>query len=178
MPERIPFSLEKGSSGKTRVTAQSTMLAFLNRNQIGDVLKLLESATLDKTNTTNTKLYRGAAMNNQDKASELRQWSMILHFSLLSGVIIPYGGLIVPIVIWQVKKEELPGIDAHGKMIANWIISTLIYSVIAGVLCFVFIGFLLFPIIAGVSVVFPIIGGIKANEGTLWKYPLTLDIIK
>jgi hypothetical protein len=28
------------------------------------------------------------------------------------------------------------------------------------------------------AVVFPIIGGIKANNGELWHYPMTINIIK
>jgi uncharacterized Tic20 family protein len=28
------------------------------------------------------------------------------------------------------------------------------------------------------SVVFPIIGGIKANNGELWEYPLTIKFLK
>jgi len=58
---------------------------------------------------------------------ETRQWAAILHFSLFSGIIIPLGGLIVPIVIWQLKKADLPGIDPHGKVVVNWIISSSIY---------------------------------------------------
>lgn len=102
---------------------------------------------------------------------------MILHFSQFSGIIVPYAGFIVPIVIWQLKKEEFPELDAHGKMITNWIISTFIYGIIAAVLSFVLIGFLLIPILVGVGIIFPIVGGLKASEGKLWRYPLTLNIL-
>ena len=37
---------------------------------------------------------------------DFRMWAMILHFSLLAGFVIPLGGLIAPIIIWQIKKEE------------------------------------------------------------------------
>ena len=60
---------------------------------------------------------------------ETRNWAMFLHLSLLSGFLIPFAGLIAPIVIWQLKKEEMPEIDAHGKMVANFILSMLIYGV-------------------------------------------------
>jgi uncharacterized protein len=117
-------------------------------------------------------------MNNQDKDREVRQWSMFLHFSLLAGLIIPFAGLIVPILIWQIKKEELPELDDHGKIVVNWIISEVIYFLVCLVLCLVIIGFFLIPILGGISIVFPIIGGIKANKGMLWKYPLSLNILK
>jgi len=117
-------------------------------------------------------------MSNQDKDQEARQWAIFLHLSLLSGLVIPFGGLIVPIIIWQLKKEDLPGLDEHGKIVVNWIISTIIYTVICLALSFFLIGLFLLPILLGVNIVFPIIGGIQANKGKLWKYPLSLSILK
>src|SRR5207248_4635078 len=46
---------------------------------------------------------------------QTRQWALFLHLSILAGFVVPFAGLIVPIVIWQLKKAELPGIDVHGK---------------------------------------------------------------
>jgi len=44
---------------------------------------------------------------------------MFLHFSLLAGYVVPIAGLIAPIIIWQLKKNELPGLDEHGKVVAT-----------------------------------------------------------
>lgn len=88
------------------------------------------------------------------------------------------GGLIVPIIIWQIKKEELPGIDAHGKVVVNWIISSVIYFIVSGLLIFVVVGVFLIPVLAGLSIVFPIIGGIQASNGKIWQYPLSIPFIK
>ncbi len=54
------------------------------------------------------------------------------------GYVIPFGGLIAPILIWQLKKEQFPDLDQHGKMVVNFIISMLVYSAVAFVLnpCF------------------------------------------
>ncbi len=85
---------------------------------------------------------------------------MLLHFSLLAGFLVPFAGLIAPIVIWQIKKDELPAIDAHGKVVVNWMISAFIYAIACSILAIV------------------IIGGIKANEGKLWRYPLSIRVLK
>ena len=37
-----------------------------------------------------------------------RQWGMFAHLSALSGVVIPFGNIIGPLVVWQVKKDTLP----------------------------------------------------------------------
>lgn len=107
-----------------------------------------------------------------------RQWAMFLHLSQLSSLLIPLAGLIAPIIIWQVKKTELPSIDEHGKIVANWIISAIIYGVVGFVLTFVLIGTLVLFALLVVTIVFPIIGGIKANNGEVWKYPLTIEFLK
>jgi uncharacterized Tic20 family protein len=109
---------------------------------------------------------------------QARQWAMFLHLSQLAGYIIPLVGLIAPIIIWQTKKEEYPILDEHGKAVVNWIISELIYGAICSVLLFVVIGFPMLMILGILAVVFPIIGGLKANNGELWHYPMTINIIK
>jgi hypothetical protein len=107
-----------------------------------------------------------------------KQTGMFLHLSQLLNFVIPFAGVIAPIVIWQMKKDEIPALDAHGKMIANWMISGLIYSIVSFVLAFVLIGFLGFIALAVVGIAFPIIGAIKANNGELWEYPLTIKFLK
>ncbi len=107
-----------------------------------------------------------------------KQMGMFLHLSQLINIVIPMGGIIAPIILWQVKKEEMPAIDAHGKMVVNWLISSFIYLVISGILVFVLIGILGLMAVAIMAVVFPIIGGIKANNGELWEYPLTIKFLK
>ena len=102
---------------------------------------------------------------------------MILHLSQLAGFLVPLAGLIVPILIWQLKKEEMPELDVHGKIIANWIISQLIYGLICGILVFVLVGVFLLIALGILAVIFPIIGAIKANEGRTWKYPLSISFI-
>ena len=106
-----------------------------------------------------------------DAESKTRQWGMILHLSMLLNFLLPPCGLIAPILIWQLKKTELPELDQHGKNAVNWIISALIYGLICALLCFVFIGILLLPILGLLAIVFPIIAGLKANNGEVWKYP-------
>ena len=116
-------------------------------------------------------------MSEIDTDREARQWAMFLHLSLLGGFLIPGLGFIAPIIIWQIKKDELPTIDSHGKIAVNWLISSLIYGTVCVLLSFVLIGIPLLLILGVLSVVFPIMGGIKANNGKLWKYPLSISFL-
>ncbi len=112
------------------------------------------------------------------QTQEERQMGMFLHLSLLASIIVPAAGIILPVVLWQTQKEKMPALDPHGKMVANWMISHLIYVVVSIVLAFFIIG--IFTLLAAMvlGIVFPIIGGIKANNGELWQYPLTIKFIK
>lgn len=109
---------------------------------------------------------------------QTRQWAMILHLSQLANCIIPLSGVVAPIVIWQVKKAEMPELDEHGKIVVNWLISALIYSIVCLVLALFVIGIFGYLALGVLAVVFPIIGGIKASSGEVWKYPLTITFIK
>lgn len=106
------------------------------------------------------------------------QWAMFVHFSLFAGFILPVAGLVLPIIIWQVKKDEYPFVDLHGKQVLNWIVSLIIYSLICAVFTLIFIGFIGFAALFVMSIAFPIIGGIKANNGEFWRYPFTIRVIK
>lgn len=110
--------------------------------------------------------------------AEERQMAMFLHLSQLASVVVPLAGIILPIVLWQTQKEKMPALDAHGKMVANWMISAVIYAVASVVLMLVLVGFLLILVLAVLSIVFPIVGAIKANNGILWDYPLTIKFLK
>lgn len=125
---------------------------------------------MEPTNTSSN------AMSPEEK--DFRQWAMLLHFSMLLGFVVPLAGLIAPIVIWQVKKNEMPAIEEHGKNATNWIISAVIYAIISTILVFVVVGIPLLIALGILSIVFPIIAGVKANNGETWKYPLTIAFIK
>lgn len=102
------------------------------------------------------------------------QWAMFIHFSVLASWIVPLAGIVVPILLWQLKKDELPGIEAHAHVVLNWILTSLVYAVICFILLFIVIGALGFFVLMLLTVVYSIIGGVKANDGELWEYPGTL----
>ncbi len=102
----------------------------------------------------------------------------VLHLSQYSGFLVPFAGFIVPILIWQLMKDDVPGLDEHGKNVTNWLLSSLIYAFISGVLTIVLIGFLGLIAVAIMALVFPVIGAVKANDGIVWKYPTTIEFVK
>jgi uncharacterized protein len=104
-----------------------------------------------------------------------KSFCLLLHLSQLAGMILPGAGLVLPIVMWATEKDNSPLIDEHGKVVFNWMISSLIYSLVSGVLCFFLIGIPILVVLVILMVIFPIIGGIKANDRIVWKYPLSIS---
>tara|TARA_B100000929_G_scaffold291161_1_gene288525 strand:- start:389 stop:799 length:411 start_codon:yes stop_codon:yes gene_type:complete len=110
--------------------------------------------------------------------TEDRQMLMILHLSQLLNIVSGLGGIIVPIILWQLKKNEVEHMEEHAKEIINFQISFYIYFILAGLLCFLIIGFVILPILGLISLIFPIMNGIKANNGEAVSYPFTIQFIK
>ena len=109
--------------------------------------------------------------------SEIRQWCMFMHLSQFAGYAVPFAGLIAPLVMWQMKKDEASEIDRHGREIMNALISFFIYSIVSAILIFVIVGIPMLIALFIASIAFPIIAAIKANEGTFWPYPLVIRFL-
>ncbi len=111
-------------------------------------------------------------------------WGMLCHLSALAGVIIPFGNIIGPLVIWLIKKDEMPIVNEYGKESLNFQISMTIYAigvgVVAGILSLIAIGVLLFPLVALVGLadlVLVIIASVQANKGIAYRYPFTIRFL-
>ena len=122
-------------------------------------------------------------------SAEERQWAMFAHLSallgaLLTGAVGGWGSFIGPLIIWLVKKDTMPFVDDQAKEALNFNITVSAVFLALWVLTFItfFIGAILtFPlmfIIGVAALVFIVIAAIKSNEGTAYRYPFTLRLVK
>jgi hypothetical protein len=111
-------------------------------------------------------------------SSEIRQWAMFCHFAAFFGLIFPFGNLLGPLIVWQIKKEADPFIDAQGKEALNFQITVSIAAMICMLLMVIVIGFPLLLLVGVGALVLTIIGGLKANDGLAYRYPFTWRLIK
>jgi len=111
-------------------------------------------------------------------SSQARTWDMLCHLTALAGFIIPFGNLLGPLLIWLIKKNEIPSVDAHGKESLNFQISILIYAIISGILVLVLIGFVLLFAVGLMSLICVIIASVKASNGVPYRYPLTIRFLQ
>ena len=107
-----------------------------------------------------------------------RMWGMLCHLTAFSGLIIPFGWILGPLIVWLIKKDEMPFVDDQGKESLNFQLTMFIAFVISAILMFVVIGFLFIGILYIYEIIVLIIASIKANEGVLYRYPYTIRFIK
>jgi uncharacterized Tic20 family protein len=112
-------------------------------------------------------------------SSNVRTWTVLCHAAALLGLFFHFlGHIFGPLIVWLLKRGEAPEIDAHGKESLNFQLSMLIYDVIALLLCFVLIGIPILIMLWVFNIVLVIVASIKASEGQLYRYPLTIRFIK
>ncbi len=106
------------------------------------------------------------------------QLIVITHLSQLIVLITGFGSLILPLVLWVTQKEKVYKMDAHGKSILNFQLSLIVYFLVCIPLILFFgLGLLGFLILGIFSVIYPIINAIKASNGEVPRYPLSLNFI-
>ena len=115
---------------------------------------------------------------------EAKQLGMFAHLVALAGLIIPFGNIIGPLILWMVKKDQVPFVNDQGKESLNFQI-TVTLAFIASIVAAVLLA------CAGVGVLFyavwiiPIAGAVmaamaamEANKGVAYRYPFALRLIK
>ena len=137
----------------------------------------MNDAPIDETPIEETPIPETPIPETPDR--DTRMWAMFCHLAGLALLIgIPAANILGPLIIWQMKKEQHPFIDAHGKESMNFQISMFIYGLVAGLLILVCVGVVLLPAVIVADIIFVIIAGIKANDGQAYRYPLTIRFIK
>jgi uncharacterized Tic20 family protein len=95
--------------------------------------------------------------------------------ALLSHVVTFVSNFIAPLIIYIIKKDESAFVAAHAKESLNFQL-TILLAVI--VLFITIVGILLLWIVGIYALVLVIVATIRASEGKLYRYPLTIRFIK
>ncbi|QHD09818.1 DUF4870 domain-containing protein [Pseudomonas sp. R76] len=109
---------------------------------------------------------------------EVRQGAMLCHLAAFLGFVFPFGSVIGPLILWQMKREVDPFIDDQGKEALNFQITVAIAWMVCFVLAFAIIGLFLMTALVIATVVLTIIGSIKANKGIAYRYPFAWRLVK
>lgn len=106
------------------------------------------------------------------------QLLVLTHLSQMLDFVTGIGGFIVPLILWIVKKDDVEGMDEHGKAILNFRISMFLYVLICIPMVLLFgLGLLGFLVIGIFYFIFPIINAVKANNGEEPSYPMSIQFL-
>lgn len=105
---------------------------------------------------------------------EVRTYCMLLHLSQYASFALPLLGIVLPVVMWAANKDDFAEVDAHGRAVLNWIVSVLLYMLISFFLTFLIIGIIPLILFSFCALIFPIVGAVRANDGELWRYPMSI----
>ncbi|MDX1463731.1 MAG: DUF4870 domain-containing protein, partial [Marinirhabdus sp.] len=97
------------------------------------------------------------------------------HLSQLLTYVTGFGGFVVPLILWLVKKDEIEGMDEHGKCIINFQITMFLIAIISiPAILLVGLGILSLIYVGIVSLVVPIMNAVRASRGEAPSYFSTI----
>ena len=133
-------------------------------------------------------------------SSEERAWALLCHISAFAGYVFPMAHVVAPLVVWMLKRDQMPLVREHGREAVNFQISYTVYASVIAVLALgvFFLGALalepqrpgespplfllapfclLIPLSLG-HVVLVVLAAHRAYQGRPWRYPLTFRALK
>ncbi len=122
--------------------------------------------------------------------------AFLMHLSSFGGYLFPFGSIVIPLVIWEIKKNDSEMLDATGKEVINFNLSYLIYTTILVIIMimlgvrfifddinplnmfFIVSAAIFIGLISIIKFILIIIGAVKANQGEMYHYPLSIKFLK
>jgi uncharacterized Tic20 family protein len=112
--------------------------------------------------------------------AEDKTWALVAHFGGALGMFVGggTGGWVPPLIALLVQGNKSPVARAHAVAALNFQLLWSIVGVIGWILACILIGFIGVAAAMIIGIVFGIIAGLRANEGQLYNYPMSVTLIK
>ena len=108
-----------------------------------------------------------------------RNWAVIAHLSALLGFVVwGVGNVLGPLIVWLVRKAEMPFLDDQGREALNFQITIFLAGLVCSSMIFLGVGVPLLFALSVFDLVFVIIAAVKASEGVAYRYPVNLRLVK
>ncbi len=110
----------------------------------------------------------GPVAANQDE----KTLAIVMHIFGLIGL-----AIIGPLIIWLMKKDQSPYLDAQGRELLNFQISFCAYAFVSFLLMFLFIGVILLPVVIVAALILTIMGIVRSTEGQVYRFPFIFRLL-
>lgn len=91
--------------------------------------------------------------------------------------IVPGIGILGPLVIYLVKKDESAFVRDNARESLNFQLTIILLYIISGILVLIFIGLFLIWIVGILNTILVIVATIRASEGEVYRYPINLRLV-
>ena len=113
-------------------------------------------------------------------SNEEKNWAIFSHIGIFLGLIVPFGNILVPFIIWLMKREESDFVEVHSRESFNFQLSITIYFIL---LIFLFIIFTLISLpLSIILFIFVLISVIKASISASskekYKYSFKINFVR
>lgn len=115
---------------------------------------------------------------------EERNWASGCHLAAFAGLLVPFGNVVGPLVVWLIKRES-PFVDQHGKEAVNFQITVSIALFVAMLAVSVLVRGLgggPFLLVIGGVFIFALVmiarAASQAGRGQPFEYPLSLRLVR
>jgi uncharacterized protein len=112
-----------------------------------------------------------------DVPAQERTWGMIAHLAALAGIVIPFGNILGPLIVWLARREESRFVGEQAKEALNFNITVAFGALACFILMWVLVGVLLFAVLALYWLAMTIVAAVKASEGIRYRYPFALRLV-
>src|SRR5262245_46434344 len=85
------------------------------------------------------EMYEEAVVANETEG-DAKTWGIMCHVASFAGYMIPFGNIIGPFIVWQLKKDTSEFVDYNGKESLNFQITVTIALIAAIPLILLVIG--------------------------------------
>ena len=111
-------------------------------------------------------------------SSDERTWSILVHAVAFAGLVVPFGGILGPFIVWTIKKAESAEVDRQGKAAMNFQISMLIYVIVGLLLIRFVIGWVVLVALGIFGVVMVVVATIRVAKGRTPGYVASIRFLK
>ncbi len=113
------------------------------------------------------------ALNEED-----RTWGSLAHLCALAGLLIPFGSLLGPLIMWRTRGQRSAFVGNEALEALNFNISVALAFVICLALAWILVGILMLSGLVIYWIVMTVIATIRTGEGHAYRYPVTLRLIR
>jgi uncharacterized Tic20 family protein len=105
--------------------------------------------------------------------SDDKIWVVLSHLSIIFGV-----GILLPLIVYLVKKDDSATVSYHAREALNFHISVYLYMFCCVLLFVVIVGIPLAVVLGVVTLVLSIVAAVQGAEGKAYRYPFTIRFIQ